>query len=448
MANGTLFFVHGAGNRDAEAAATAASLRAGFGLADRPDRLVVSDWGQALAPDAALPRLDETLPAASGSGPALLGPTAGLGAGAGIAPGQGAMLDDPWAPLAALSGPAGAEDLLATASHDDADQFLAFLASGLVNTDGLGVGQDDLVRAATRVRSSHHYRAARGAPMEVLDATATSVAALALGDAKAREPAGGAAAPKATGDAKAREPTGGGAAREPTGATGPSATSLAVPAEAFGLPGIPWADIGELKDRFAQAIGGAGVLSVAGSFLGPLLGPTLLLWATRMVEPHRAEIMHAHMLMAVDVLFYQRHGDPIRDHVRAELAALQGPVVALGHSLGGIILVDALFGPGAPPADVALLVTFGSQSAFLAAIGALDAVAPDRPWLNVWSRTDFVSFLASGMWPGRVTDEELVIDIGFPESHGAYATTPGFFSAVTAHPDFPAGIVGPTPPAT
>lgn len=90
---------------------------------------------------------------------------------------------------------------------------------------------------------------------------------------------------------------------------------------------------------------------------------------------------------------------------------------------------------------MALLVTFGSQSAFLSAIGAFGAVTPSCPWLNVWSRNDFVSFLAAGLWPERVTDAELTTSVGFPDAHGAYYTEPAFFRLVTAHPAFPAGLL-------
>ncbi len=381
MGTGTLYFVHGAGNRAPEAAAEAGRLAAGFGLAD-PSALRVSDWGQAEGPDAALPRLDATLPPVDAA--LALAPSAVAGG----------MLADPWAPLSSMKG---AEGLIAPAANDDADRLLAFLRLGVVSTEGLTVTPDDLARAARKVERSPHYHAARGAPLDVLDAAATSAAALALQPRQARQ--------------------------------------------AFGLPGIPWLQIDQLKGQIAQAVTGSGVLSAAGTFLAPLLGSNIMLWATQQVAPHRAEIMHAHILVAADVLFYERNGGRVRDHLRAEVAALPKPVVAMGHSLGGIALVDALFGPGAAPADVALLVTFGSQSAFLASIGALDVVTPTLPWLNIWSRNDFVSFLAAGLWPGQVVDHELVLGVGFPESHGAYAGEPAFFQAITGHPAFPAGLL-------
>ena len=83
-------------------------------------------------------------------------------------------------------------------------------------------------------------------------------------------------------------------------------------------------------------------------------------------------------------------------------------------------------------------MTFGSQSAFLASIGALDEVRPTLPWLNVWSRNDFVSFLAGGLWPGQVDrPRSSVLGVGFPESHGAYAGEPAFFQAYHGPPGVP-----------
>lgn len=148
-------------------------------------------------------------------------------------------------------------------------------------------------------------------------------------------------------------------------------------------------------------------------------------------------MMHSQQfLVPADVLFYQRRGAAARAFLRQELAGLQSPVVAMGHSLGGIALVDALFGPDAPadPKDlnVALLITFGSQSAMLRSFGALDPVAPTVPWMNIWTMYDFVSFRAHEFWPGA-QDVQIPIEVGFPDSHGAYFTTKAFFDAIRAN---------------
>ena len=81
-------------------------------------------------------------------------------------------------------------------------------------------------------------------------------------------------------------------------------------------------------------------------------------------------------------------------YVRDCLNAAAPPVIAVGHSLGGIILVDVLSASNPPP--VALLVTVGSQSPILFAYDALGrprggpaprlpysaANPPFTPWLE------------------------------------------------------------------
>jgi len=184
----------------------------------------------------------------------------------------------------------------------------------------------------------------------------------------------------------------------------------------------------------AQSLLGSGLLNVAGSWVGARLGPPAKLALSRHLAEQRNAFMKGHILVAADVLAYQRNGAPIRDWVRGELEALEPPVVAVGHSLGGIILVDTLFGPDRRDVGVRSLVTFGSQSAFLACIGALGPVEPDLPWTNIWTRYDFASFLAGSRWPTLVTDVEVPIEVGFPDAHGAYYETPGFFDALRADP--------------
>ena len=106
-----------------------------------------------------------------------------------------------------------------------------------------------------------------------------------------------------------------------------------------------------------------------------------------------------------DVLVYQRAGGAIRGHVRSVLAAVtdaQRPLVAMGNSLGGIILVDLLREPDAPRPD--LLVTAGSQAPVLQTFGGLGEDAsrpPFQPWLNFYDQRDFLAFIAEPVWPGE-----------------------------------------------
>jgi hypothetical protein len=185
-------------------------------------------------------------------------------------------------------------------------------------------------------------------------------------------------------------------------------------------------------------------------YVGVDVGPGLKRWATDVLVPHRTRIMQETFLGPADILRYLSDGDPIRRLVAGtlrEAAARGGPVVALGNSLGGIILVELLVAPDAPRPD--LLVTVGSQSPLLATIGALgdlgsdgmagDALAgptPFQPWLNVYDRRDFLAFVAQPVWPNEPGIRDLAVDNGegFPDSHGAtYLSRPELYRAIRDH---------------
>jgi hypothetical protein len=128
-----------------------------------------------------------------------------------------------------------------------------------------------------------------------------------------------------------------------------------------------------------------------------------------------------------DILLYQRRGATILDHIASELAACSArPVVAVGHSLGGIMLVDLLSRQNSPRVD--LLVTVGSQSPLFYVIDALDQLRPTAtvkpfvPWLNIYDRNDFLSFCAERVFPSvdRIYDREVQAGVPFPDSHSAY----------------------------
>ena len=91
------------------------------------------------------------------------------------------------------------------------------------------------------------------------------------------------------------------------------------------------------------------------------------------------------------------------------------------------MLVDLLSRPDAPPVD--LLVTAGSQAPMLYAIDSLERLRrgdvqarPFTPWLNIYNRRDFLSFVAARIFPGvsSIRDEEVDPGVPFPESHSAY----------------------------
>jgi hypothetical protein len=137
-----------------------------------------------------------------------------------------------------------------------------------------------------------------------------------------------------------------------------------------------------------------------------------------------------------DILLYQRRGEDILAAIEAkivELSAQGGKLVVLGHSLGGIMLVDLLSRPrAAGKLPVSRLITAGSQSPMLFkcdALGtmrlkvALPAGSPFTPWLNIFDRNDFLSFCGSRAFPGVTTgveDFEVECGVPFPEAHSAY----------------------------
>lgn len=133
-----------------------------------------------------------------------------------------------------------------------------------------------------------------------------------------------------------------------------------------------------------------------------------------------------------DILRYQARGAGLRAFLHERITVEPGPTVLIGHSLGGIALVDLLAlgaARGEPVPGVELLVTVGSQAPFLHELGALAGMAPGSGlpygfphWLNVYDRQDVLSYLAEPVFPGdpRVSDQEIGSRQPFPACHSAY----------------------------
>jgi hypothetical protein len=146
--------------------------------------------------------------------------------------------------------------------------------------------------------------------------------------------------------------------------------------------------------------------------------------ATRMLRQHRSEFTDSAALPIGDVLLYQARGVEVRTYIRDKIARAKPPVTLVAHSLGGIACVDLLALANPPAVD--RLVTVGSQSSLLYEIGALTSLKPPQPlpssfppWLNIFDRNDFLSYLAEPLF-GRVTDVEVESGQPFPDSHSAY----------------------------
>jgi hypothetical protein len=167
--------------------------------------------------------------------------------------------------------------------------------------------------------------------------------------------------------------------------------------------------------------------------LDPLTRP-----AMRVV--HHAMVDHAGITMA-DVLGYLRNPGAVIRPAAERLVEIRDlargrPVVAVGLSLGGIILVDTLATlltdgarPEAERRPADLLVTVGSQSAALRAMGVMPSAPRDiihptlfTPWLNVWHEHDYLSYPAGAVFEhvGDVCDRRAVQRGAFPSVHSGY----------------------------
>lgn len=125
-----------------------------------------------------------------------------------------------------------------------------------------------------------------------------------------------------------------------------------------------------------------------------------------------------------DVLLYQSRGEEIRSFIRHKIETADGPVTLLAHSLGGIACFELLSGPN-PPA-VARLITVGSQAPLLYELSALSSLRRPQPlpngfppWLNIYDRNDFLSYVASRLFRSA-QDVEVPSGQPFPDAHSAY----------------------------
>ncbi|MGH3924924.1 MAG: hypothetical protein ACRDTT_19030, partial [Pseudonocardiaceae bacterium] len=163
------------------------------------------------------------------------------------------------------------------------------------------------------------------------------------------------------------------------------------------------------------------------------LNLALRLGATKPIERRRAAITEAASPLAGDVMLYLARGQGIRDFIAQEVAVAEGPVVCLGHSLGGIAAVDLLVSRHLP--SVQLLITVGSQAPYLYELNALPTLEfglplPPSvpPWVNIYDRRDLLGYAGEGVFPGRVTDRVIDNRVPFPRSHSAYFGNDDFYT--------------------
>lgn len=163
---------------------------------------------------------------------------------------------------------------------------------------------------------------------------------------------------------------------------------------------------------------------------------------TDAIEKYRLPLTNLTADLLRNVIFYLRHGAAVREFTwrHVQKADQRGPVVIVGHSIGGVIAVDLLSGEPNPPSRVDLLVTVGSQAPLLYLMDALESLRTDDrsrppfdPWLNVFNPRDPLAFRAGEVFawsPTPPVDTVLDEPRNLPESHSGYFSEPRLYDAI------------------
>jgi hypothetical protein len=167
-----------------------------------------------------------------------------------------------------------------------------------------------------------------------------------------------------------------------------------------------------------------------GAWLGRPFKGIALRMVTRQIGRKRGAFSDATSPAAGDIIRYQARGSDIRRYIRQVVTDIVAGdpgqrVTLLSHSLGGIACVEALIEDAIP--GVERLVTVGSQAPFFYEIDALATLPYGKllpghfpAWLNIYDTRDFLSYIAAGVFPGRVTDQRVDNGQPFPQAHSAY----------------------------
>lgn len=159
--------------------------------------------------------------------------------------------------------------------------------------------------------------------------------------------------------------------------------------------------------------------------------------ATSYGRDRRSGLMNVVSPGVGDILLTQRRPDVV-NMLREKIAAAGDNLVVIGHSLGGVHLVNLLSDPQNRPPNVVKLITAGSQAPFFTACDAMAHLrlgqplpAAFPPWLNFYDRSDFLSFTARPFFQGgTITDKDVSSGVSFPDSHGAYWRNPAVYSEI------------------
>jgi hypothetical protein len=182
----------------------------------------------------------------------------------------------------------------------------------------------------------------------------------------------------------------------------------------------------ELVDRLVTELGGRE--RFISSWVQKKMIGVVKRIATNRIDRWRGIFSEEASGAAGDILMYQAHGQGIRRFIRQTIETLDGPVVVIAHSLGGIAAVDMLIETPIEKPPIRLLVTVGSQAPLLYELNALVSMPYDPhgrlpkhfpPWLNIYDERDFLSYKGSGIF-SEVHDMSVNNGQPFPESHCAY----------------------------
>lgn len=185
---------------------------------------------------------------------------------------------------------------------------------------------------------------------------------------------------------------------------------------------------GTARDRLVDAVlAGFGVPDAG---IADGLGDLAKNLAFRAVGPSLRKRRRDSISATGDILLYQARGDAIRGFVKKRIGELDGPVVLLAHSLGGIVAFDLLAEDRSGGLDrVRMLVTVGSQAPLLYELGALSCgIKYPMPlpahfrlrWLNVYDRRDLLAYAGGEFFGDRCRDLPLDTGTPFPTAHSAY----------------------------
>jgi hypothetical protein len=144
------------------------------------------------------------------------------------------------------------------------------------------------------------------------------------------------------------------------------------------------------------------------------------------VRPLRAGASRAFAPAIGDILYYVQYenGNALRTLIRDKVASLGGTVFVLSHSLGGVACFETMV--ESRPANVAGLITAGSQAPLLFEFGALTTLRgkpalPQHfpPWLNFYDENDLLSYCADPVF-GCKADRRVDSMLPPLEAHSAY----------------------------